>query len=267
MSKELYHEVKGSGPLLLLIAGGTDDARDFTAITPLLTDHYTVISYDCRGISRSRPDGPPADVSMETQVEDARSVLEAAGGGPAHVFGNSSGGLTALALAARHPHLVRTVVTHEPPAISLLPADDPRRNLGREVDEAYRNGGVGAAMAVFAAGAGLDKWDPNPPGGITESPEAMTQMQAKLARMQTNLEFFFGHAARSYLSYEPVVDPRNHVVVAVGEQSRGQLAHDTALALAERLGVRPITVPGGHAGFVTHPTAFAHELRHILSTS
>lgn len=265
MSKELYYEVTGSGPLLLLIAGGTDDARDFTGMTPLLSDSYTVVSYDCRGISRSRSDGPPPDVSMETQVEDARWVLEAAGGGPAHVFGNSSGGLTALALAARHPGLVRTVVTHEPPVISLLPADDPRRKLDREVDEAYRSGGVEAAMALFAAGAGLDKWDPNPPGGIAESPEAMAQMQAKLARMQTNLEFFFGHAALPYMSYKPVVDPQAHVVVAVGEQSRGQLPHDTALALAERLSVAPIMVPGGHSGFVTHPTAFAHRLRQILA--
>ncbi|MER6582572.1 alpha/beta fold hydrolase [Nonomuraea sp. NPDC001023] len=112
MSKELYYEVTGSGPLLLLIAGGTDDARDFTGMTPLLSDSYTVVSYDCRGISRSRSDGPAADVAMETQVADARWVLEAAGGGPAHVFGNSSGGLIALALAARHPGLVRTVVTH-----------------------------------------------------------------------------------------------------------------------------------------------------------
>ncbi|NUW40933.1 alpha/beta fold hydrolase [Nonomuraea rhodomycinica] len=264
MSEELYHEVTGSGPLLLLIAGGTDDARDFTGMIPLLSGDHTVVAYDCRGVSRSRFAGPPADVSMETQVEDARRVLEAAGGGPAHVFGTSSGGLTALALAAGHPDLVRTVVTHEPPAVRLLPAGDPRRALGREVDEAYRSGGVEAAMKVFAAGAGLDTWDPDPPGGIAESPEAMAQMQAKLARMHTNLDFFFGQAASAYLAYEPVVPPSTRVVVAVGEQSRGQLAHDAALALAARLGVEPLTVPGGHAGFVTHPTAFARRLRDVL---
>jgi hypothetical protein len=53
-------------------------------------------------------------------------------------------------------------------------------------------------------------------------------------------------------------------VVGVGEASGGQLAHDTALAVAERLGSSPATFPGGHAGFATHPDAFAERLHDVL---
>lgn len=257
----LYYEVSGSGPLLLLIAGGTDDTRDFADIVPLFSGDRTVVAYDARGISRSTLDGPSADVPIETHVEDVRRILAAVGGGPADVFGNSSGGLVALALAARHPGLVGTVVAHEPPAVTLLPGDDPRRSLGREVQDAYRRGGTAAAMEVFAAGSGLASFDPDPPGGLAESPRGMAAMQSKLERMQSNLGYFFGHLALPYVAYEPEKVP---AVVAVGEQSAGQLAHDTALALAERLGVEPVTFPGGHSGFVTHPTRFAARLREVL---
>ena len=47
------------------------------------------------------------------------------------------------------------------------------------------------------------------------------------------------------------------VVVGVGETSKGQLAHRAALALAERLGTVPVSFPGDHGGYGSHPAAFA----------
>ena len=58
----VYYEVAGSGPVLLLISGGAADADFFTPIVGFLADHYTVVRYDPRGISRSRLDGPVEDV-------------------------------------------------------------------------------------------------------------------------------------------------------------------------------------------------------------
>lgn len=75
----LYYEVSGSGPLLLLIPGAPADAYDFVAIAPLLADRYTVVSYDWRGFSRSRLDGPPQDVPIQVQADDAYRLLLATG--------------------------------------------------------------------------------------------------------------------------------------------------------------------------------------------
>ena len=49
----LYYEVRGSGPVLLMIPGGPMDADGFTEIAERLADSYTVVTYDCRGNSRS----------------------------------------------------------------------------------------------------------------------------------------------------------------------------------------------------------------------
>jgi hypothetical protein len=54
------------------------------------------------------------------------------------------------------------------------------------------------------------------------------------------------------------------IVVAVGRTSGGTLAHRCALALAGELGTPPVEFPGGHAGFVTHPQAFAARLCEAL---
>jgi pimeloyl-ACP methyl ester carboxylesterase len=263
----LYYEVSGSGPVLLMIAGGTDDARDFAGVVPLLEEAYTVVVYDCRGISRSRLDGPRQDVLIETQADDAHRLLLAVGDEPAYVFGSSSGGQIALALADRHPARVRTVVAHEPPAVGLLPAADPRRTIVRAVNDLYRRRGVGPAMQAFVAATGLRAVS-EPARHAPESPEAAARTQERLVRMEQNIEFFLDCVVLPAATYVPDIaalrSASSRVAVAVGRTSEGQLAHDAGLALAEHLRTNAVTFPGGHAGFVTHPTAFARKLREVL---
>jgi pimeloyl-ACP methyl ester carboxylesterase len=272
----LYYEVSGSGPVLLMIPGAPADAYDFVSIAPLLADRYTVVAYEWRGISRSRLDGPPQDVPVEAQADDAHRLLLATGAEPAHVLGSSGGGQVGLALVTRHPEQVHTLVAHEPPAVALLPGSDPRRALGQEVYDTYRRNGVGPAMQVFAAGLGLGGGQaPHEWGSQDEPPaelqEVMARMQQKLARMRPNAEFFLAHLGLPIATYLPdtatLQAASSRVVVAVGEASAGQLAHDTGLALAERLGTKAVTFPGGHSGFLTHPLAFAQKLHEVLQVN
>ncbi|MGH2618664.1 MAG: alpha/beta fold hydrolase, partial [Thermomicrobiales bacterium] len=104
----LYYDVSGSGPVLLLIPGGAADADIFTPIVAPLAEHYTVVRYDPRGISRSRLDGPAEDVPVELHADDAQRLLKAIGSEPAYALGSSGGAVIGLALAERHPELVQT---------------------------------------------------------------------------------------------------------------------------------------------------------------
>jgi hypothetical protein len=61
------------------------------------------------------------------------------------------------------------------------------------------------------------------------------------------------------------------IVMAAGAESDGELAHRGAVAVAERLGIRPVTFPSDHGGFlggeygqVGDPDAFASTLREVL---
>ncbi|MEJ7839831.1 MAG: alpha/beta fold hydrolase [Thermomicrobiales bacterium] len=69
----LYYEIRGSGPTLLIIPGGPQDAGVFSGFANLLADRYTVVTYDPRGNSRS----PVEDTSADQRVElhaDAGSI-------------------------------------------------------------------------------------------------------------------------------------------------------------------------------------------------
>src|SRR5258706_16376009 len=71
----LYYEMRGSGPVLLLIAGGAADAGAFEDLASLLAHDYTIVTYDPRGNSRSSLDGPPEDQQIEVHSDDARRLL------------------------------------------------------------------------------------------------------------------------------------------------------------------------------------------------
>jgi pimeloyl-ACP methyl ester carboxylesterase len=256
----LYYEVRGSGPVLLLICGGIYDAEGFAALADELAAERTVVTYDRRGNSRSPLAGPPAEVIVEEQADDAYRLLGAVGvteDEPADVFGNSSGAEVALELAARYPGMVRTVVAHEPPVFELLPDFDHWRSVMAQVAEVYRTGGVFAAMGFFGeAMGGLGEGD----GGTPPSPEFA-------ARMQANLEPFVAHEVPSFAAFVPDLEGLRsgtvRIVPAVGATSGGQPPNRAARELAARLETTAEVFPGGHGGF-GDAAPFAARLREAL---
>ena len=145
----IYYEVQGTGPLLLIIPGGPQDAGVFAELSQRLADRYTVVAYDPRGNSRSTFDGEIKELLMDEQADDAARLIEALGGGPASVFGTSGGAQIGLNLAARHPKLVRALVAHEPPSTMLL--DDPSAALAADKDlyDTYLNEGCGDGQVLL----------------------------------------------------------------------------------------------------------------------
>ncbi|GAA3259839.1 alpha/beta fold hydrolase [Dactylosporangium siamense] len=260
----LHYEVRGSGPVVLLICGGVYDAEGFTGLAEALAEDRTVVTYDRRGNSRSLLDGPPAVQSVDEHGDDAYRLLAAVGvteDEPADVFGNSSGAEIALELAARHPALVRTVVAHEPPAFELL-ADAPHfRDLIKRVEETFHHDGWEAAMGVFAAGVEMSPSDETPATGDLPSAEAM-------ARMQDNLPFFVGYEVPPFGVWVPDLDALRagtaRIVPAVGAASAGEAPHRAGEELASRLGVAVAEFPGGHGGH-GNAAAFAPRLREVLA--
>ena len=57
-SAQLYYEVSGNGPLLILIPGARGEGEVFRPLAHHLSAQYQVVTYDRRGFSRSSLDGP-----------------------------------------------------------------------------------------------------------------------------------------------------------------------------------------------------------------
>ena len=88
----------GSGPAIALAGGAFTDRRALAPFAQALAPYFTVLAYDRRGRGDSG-DTPPYALARE--IEDLAAVIAAAGG-PACVFGHSSGaGLAVLAAAGR----------------------------------------------------------------------------------------------------------------------------------------------------------------------
>lgn len=262
----LHLETRGSGPLLVCIVGGGGDAESFGALAEALAGRFTVVSYDRRGFARSPVDGPVDDAARIAQdADDAVRVIEHCGLGPAHVLGSSSGAIVALELLGRAPSRVRTVVAHEPPAMTLLPdAADWLATLDG-VYATYTASGVSAAMAQFAVAVGLPVMRP-PPG--VQLPPAVAAM---LARMPVNFEFWLEHEIRTYPRYAPDLaalrTAADRLVVGYGRDSRGTVLERPARALAELLPAPAVEFAGGHIGYRTDGPAFAAQLAEVLTRS
>jgi pimeloyl-ACP methyl ester carboxylesterase len=264
----LHYEVQGSGPVLLIIPGMPADAGFYSVLARRLADTFTVVSYDPRGMSRSRLDGPPEDQRVEVHADDAHRILDAVGAGPAYVLGDSISGLVGLHLAASEPGHVRALVAFEPPVSELLPDRERWRAFIEELYDIYRSEGVLPALQKFGEGTGMGgggEHDESEPQGEPDPDTA-----AAMARMGENIDFWFAHVMRpTFLGYAPDIARLRagptRIVVAVGDASEPrQMMYQTTHALAERLGTSPVAVPGDHGAVTSHPDAFAGMLQKVL---
>ncbi len=242
----LHHTVTGSGPVLLCVPGGAADSGMFAQIAGPLAEHYTVVTYDPRGISRSPLDDAGEEQRIEVHAGDALRLLDSVGTEPALIFASSGGCMQAFDLVARHPGRVRTLVAHEPPLTTLLPEQpdvDPDELL-----HLHREHGIEAAIGKFMADAGFEA----PEGGFP--PEATS-----------NFEFFIVHLMKAIgdftPDYESLRASGTRIVVGVGETSAGQPAHEAAVLAAGKLGVKLTYFPGDHGGFASDAEAFVTRLR------
>ncbi|WP_129664533.1 alpha/beta fold hydrolase [Phytoactinopolyspora endophytica] len=260
----IHYEVRGSGPVLIVIPGGPQDAGVFADLARHLADRYTVVTYDPRGNSRSVLEGAPGDQRVDVHADDAALLIDALGAGPANVFGTSGGAQIGLDLVARYPDRVRAVVAHEPPCTMML--DDPTQALAGDQDvyDTYRREGVDAAMRKFFADNGLDD-EP----GADDAPPSPEDLET-FGRVSGNFEYFLAHGLIPLSRYVPDVEIlRDHprITVGLGEKSAAETIYDIGAALAKQLGNDPVYFPGDHFGFGPQAESFAETLHRVLSRS
>ncbi|GGV09959.1 alpha/beta fold hydrolase [Streptomyces spectabilis] len=266
----LHYEVRGRGPLLLLIPGGAGGAAAFDGVADGLAADCTVATYDPRGISRSTLDDPDAEQRVAEHADDAYRILELLSPDePARVFGSSSGAIAAVHLLSTHPDRVARLVAHEPPLVEVLPDAADHRALVARVQEAFHAEGLMAAMTVFAAGLTRGGSAAPAEGGAPQAPRLPPQAAARAERTMANLPYFVTRIVPPFMSHTPDVDRlralSDRLVLAGGQDSRGELAYRPAALLAERLGTEMLHFPGGHTGLTTHPEEFGELLRKTFS--
>lgn len=144
---QLHTLKQGQGPLVILSHALGCDLTMWDGVAAALQDRYTVLRYDQRG--HGQTPATAGAYSMDDLADDATELIRAQGAGPVHFVGLSMGGMTAQALAARHPELVRSIVI----ANSAASYDEAARTMWQaRIDTVLANG-----VPPIADGA-LQRW-------------------------------------------------------------------------------------------------------------
>ncbi|MEU5878247.1 alpha/beta hydrolase [Spirillospora sp. NPDC047279] len=258
---ELYYEVRGTGPLLLISQSGEGDAHRTDALVGRLVDSFTVVTYDRRGLSRSTVTSP-APVTIATHAADVRHLLLTLTDSPVAMLGCSMGAAIGLHLAAAHDRL-HTLIAHEPVAPYLLPAPERARHVQElaGIQEVFHRHGWRAALAPMAETLGIDPRNQDVEPGIVLPP--MTEERAG------NFARFIAHdftaVREDALDTGPLRTSPTRIVPAVGATTPHEVFdRRCAEVLANLRGVGIEEFPGGHNGSMTHPSGYAGRLRELL---
>jgi pimeloyl-ACP methyl ester carboxylesterase len=255
----------------LFLIGSPMGASGFTSLSSHFADR-TIITYDPRGAERSTKDDPSTPSNPEMHADDLHRIIQEVGG-PVDLFASSGGAVNALALVAKHPEDVRTLVAHEPPIAAILPDAENAKAAVRAIGESYQRGGFGAGMAHFMA---ITSHRGPFPDDIASQPApdpAAFGMPTEDDGVRTDVMLAQNIIGTTH--YEPdfaaLRNASTSIVVAAGTESQGEMANRGAYAVAERLGTEPVVFPSHHGGFLGgeygwggEPEAFAAKLREVL---
>ncbi len=261
----------GPEPVLLLI-GSPMGAAGFGTLSRHFADR-TVVTYDPRGVERSKRTDGASESTPDEHADDLHRLISALDAGTVDIFASSGGAVNALALVARHPEEVRTLVAHEPPTAQVLPDREQVLAACVDIRETYERAGLGPAMAKFIA---LVSYEGPLPADYGERPAPDPAMfglptQDDGSRNDPLVGLNMPSCTAYQHDFDALRAAPTRIVIGVGVESGRAMAGRAATAIAERLGTEPVTFPGGHDGFLGgeygqtgEPDAFAATLHQVL---
>jgi pimeloyl-ACP methyl ester carboxylesterase len=145
MSKDgtkIVYRKAGKGPLIILVDGAfcSKDFGPMPKLAPLLSEHFTVVSYDRRARGES---GDTKPYTIEREIEDLQALIEQ-NGGSAYLFGISSGAILALRAVANGLEVPKLVL-FEPPFVTsknLIRSPNAYHELTRLLEQGKRGEAV-----------------------------------------------------------------------------------------------------------------------------
>ena len=107
---QIYYELHGpeDADVLVLSNGVFMSTASWIFQTPVLSQHYRLLLYDCRGMWQS--DHPPGPYSMELHADDLAALLDALGIERAHIGGTSYGAEVSMVFALKYPKRTRSLI-------------------------------------------------------------------------------------------------------------------------------------------------------------
>lgn len=246
---------QGQGPLVVLSHALGCDLSMWDEVALALQDRYTVLRYDHRGHGQSAAGASP--FTLDDLADDAAELIRAHSSGPVHFAGLSMGGMTAQALGARHPALVRSLVI----ANSASQYDSAARAMWQTRIDTVRRDGV----ALIVEGA-LQRWfTPEFRADASHGAPRVAALRAVLAAVAPE-----PYAAACEAVAGIALDAGNARIGCPTLVIAGDRDEATPPALSERIaqaipGAQLQSLDAAHLSAVEQPQAFARLLADFWS--
>ncbi|WP_332717585.1 alpha/beta fold hydrolase [Pelagibacterium mangrovi] len=142
---DMYYEVSGEGPPLVVLHGAYMNIPSMGEIIPMLAETHTVYAIEFQGHGRTTDIDRP--ITYPNLADDVAAFMDAVDLETADVFGYSMGAAAGLQFAIRHPdridRLVAASVAYDAegwqPAFSdFIPQMTPDMFIGTPMEDAYR---------------------------------------------------------------------------------------------------------------------------------
>ena len=143
---------RGKGPALIGVDGAltVHSSGSGLELAKQLAPHFTVYGFDRRGRGKS---GDTLPYAVDREIDDIEALIERAGG-PAFLYGHSSGGPLAMRAAIRLGGKVSKIAMYEPPYNNDPGAQQSWSRYLGQLKQALAEGRQGDAVALFMRLAG-----------------------------------------------------------------------------------------------------------------
>jgi pimeloyl-ACP methyl ester carboxylesterase len=241
----IYCEVHGSGPPLLLTHGYSSTSAMWREQIDALSRQFQLVLWDMRGHGQSDyPDNPEA-YSEAATVADMVALLDAVGARRAIVGGLSLGGYMSLAFHRAHPERVRALLIIDTgPGFKKDDARDAWNRRAHDTAERFEREGLAALKGLSRERSTVSHRDAT---GLAHAARGMlTQRDARVI--------------------ESLPEIKVPALVVVGADDTPFLAASDYMA-AKIPGARKVVIPSaGHAVNIDQPKAFIDAVLPFLDT-
>lgn len=248
----LYCRRYGNGKPMVLMHGACVDSDFFSDLAHMLAEHFSVITFDRRGYSRS---SSPEDhlFSIPAQARDAAAVIRSVGE-PCNVLAHSAATVIGMELAVRNPELLNKLLLYEAPIAECLPLEHEALPLLSRIMEMVRSGKYQRALNLFLPLIGpADR-------------RAPSEKQRGFYDRKNSIHFMM-HEFYQVFYYHPDYQglAKGNVTVGVGELSADTHHGPIAAELARRTGAQLLYFPGRHNAPHDLPKEFAYMLTGLFT--
>ena len=252
---QVYYEVTGEGPPLVLVHSGGFDRRLWDEQFFGFADRHTVIRYDVRGHGESPPPTKPY-----SDVEDLYSLLQWLNIGKAHVVGLSLGGSIVIDFALAHPQMIETLILVAPDVNGYAFSAEFTYGFIKlvtsiEVDDGAPAGDLWLQSSILAP--------------AMENP-AVAQKLRLIARANARFwlinPLFRRDAFASPPATQRLAEIHTPALLIVGDRHIPDVLKEARLLESGVAGIERVVIPGaGHIVNMEKPEEFNRAMRDFLS--